>query len=135
MGIDMRQWGQQFLKPDDVKDKPRKEQIAVINPPAENAKYPKPTAVFESGKLVQLNKTSVGALMREFGTDSDDWIGRFVECRYMRDLIDGKETEWINVEPIDAITPGQRRKLDPEPKAGGGRSDMDDDIPFSPEWR
>ena len=35
MGINMRQWaGEKILKPEDVKNKPRREQIAVVRPPA-----------------------------------------------------------------------------------------------------
>ena len=75
--MDMRQWGQQFLKPEELlKHGPLKEQIAVVKPPADDDKYPKPTLVFESGKMVKVNKQSVGALMAEFGTDSIEWIGR-----------------------------------------------------------
>jgi hypothetical protein len=96
MGMSMRQWaGEKILKPEDLKNGPRKEQIAVVRPPNESDKFPKPAVVCESGVVVKLSPASVGNLMREFGDDSDDWKGRFIECRIKRDLIDGVEREWI----------------------------------------
>jgi hypothetical protein len=50
--------------------------------------------------MVQLNKTSVGKLMREFGYDSRDWIGRSVLLTAQEGLIDNKNAAWINVEPL-----------------------------------
>lgn len=130
MGMSMRQWGEQVLKAEDLKNGPRKEQIAVVRPPNDSDKFPKPSVVCESGMVVRLNPTSVGNLMREFGDDSDGWIGKFIECRPMSGLIDNVHREWVEVGPIDAITPGQRRKAKPQPAAGG--DDLNDSIPDFP---
>ena len=36
--------------------------------------------VFEpSGQMLSLNKTSVGNLLRDFGDNDDDWLGKLVE--------------------------------------------------------
>jgi hypothetical protein len=127
MGMSMRSWaGEDFLKPEDLRRGPRKEQIALVQPPNDNDKFPKPRIVCESGKIIKLSPTSVGNLMREFGDDSDGWVGKFIECRVKDGLIDNKQTEWIEVEALEAITPNQRRKIEP-PKSGGGPND---EIPF-----
>jgi hypothetical protein len=81
--MDMRQYGQVYLQPDELKDEggPRQDIIAEIRPPDEKAKYPKPIAIFKSAKMVLLNKTSVSKLMVEFGISSDDWIGKIRPSR------------------------------------------------------
>jgi hypothetical protein len=115
--------GTKYLKPEDCRDQPLKEQIAVVKPPAENAKYPKPSLIFESGKTVSLNQTSIGLLMNEFGIES--WIGKWVTLgAEMIDVFSG-QTEAIIVRPLNGAA-------SPSGKAGrkSGDKDLDDQIPF-----
>jgi hypothetical protein len=128
MGINMRQWaGEKILKPEDVKNKPRREQIAVVRPPSESDKFPRPSLVCESGVIVRLSLTSVFNLCVEFGDDAGSWVGKFIECRYRSGLIDNKETEWLEIEALDATAPNQRRKIEPKSKP-----DFNDSIPDFP---
>jgi hypothetical protein len=131
MGLNMRQWGERILKAEDLKNGPRKEQIALVRPPSERDKFPKPVVVCESGLVVKLNPTSVGNLMAEFGHDADDWLGKFIECRRVSGMIDNVEREWIEVEPVEAITPGQRPKAKPTAAAKPGEPFVDDEVPFA----
>jgi hypothetical protein len=100
--MDMRQYGQTYLQPVDLLKTKGKRQgtIEEIRPPESGAKYPKPILLLTDGKLVLLNKASVGNLMQEFGFDSADWVGRSVLLTYQSDTIDGKDAAWINVTPL-----------------------------------
>jgi hypothetical protein len=110
--MDMREWGRVLLTPADLLKTSGRRQgiIEEIKPPQPNAKYPKPTLVLSDGKMVALNKPSVGALISEFGFDSTDWIGHTVLLTVQQGVIDGKDTGWINVEPI-AGEPKSKPKL------------------------
>jgi hypothetical protein len=132
--MDMTKWSNNsFLKPDDVRDQPRKEQIVGVKPPNENDRFPKPNAIFKSGKMVGLNKISVGALMVEFGAESNDWLDKYVEVRLETlDLASGP-VEMIVVRPLNSAAPRSNSAKTPAQKAPIARpssADMDDEIPF-----
>jgi hypothetical protein len=132
--MDMTKWSSNsFLKPDDVRDQPRKEQIVGIKPPGENDKYPKPTAIFKSGKMVGLNKVSVGALMVEFGAESDDWFDKYVEVRLETLDFSNGPVELIVVRPLNSATSqsnSAKLKAQKPPIARPSSAEMDDEIQF-----
>ena len=132
MGLDMRRWaGEKTLKAEDLKNKSRRVQIAVVRPapePSEKIKFPRPSLILETGEVVMLNPTSVFNLCVEFGDDSDRWIGQFIELHPKSGLVDNVSREWIEIEAIAPTTSTQKRKIDPE--SGGDRDDMNDSIPF-----
>ena len=66
--------------------------------------------------------------MAEFDTESDRWIGKPVLLIYRSNLIDGKETEWIDCEPINEDAPQPKEATKPKPKPT--TSDPSDQIPF-----
>jgi hypothetical protein len=71
-----------------------------------------------------LNATNTGALIRAYGPNSDDWIGREVELYGGTVEYQGKEMDAIRVRPISpALKASEKTK--PPPEAG-----MDDEIPF-----
>jgi hypothetical protein len=100
--MDMRQYGQTTLQPEDLQKTGGQHRgvIEEVRPPEPGAKFPKPILVLSDAKLVQLNKSSVGKLMAEFGYDSASWVGRSVLLTVQRDLINNKEAVWINAEPL-----------------------------------
>jgi hypothetical protein len=120
--MDMRKYsGANFLKVDDVRDAPLREIIANIKV----GKYDKPDMYFESGDCLSLNATNTHALIRAYGPNSDDWIGKEIE------LFVG-EIEFEN-KPIDAVlvkaispAPKQQERTNPPP----AHDQMDDSIPF-----
>ena len=130
--MDMRQFCPTYLKPDELRKSggQQREVIADIRPPEPNAKFPKPIAVFVSGKMLPLNRTSVGNLMAEFDTESDRWIGKHVLLIYRSNLIDGKETEWIDCEPANEDAPPAPPKEAPKPKPKLTTNDPSGQIPF-----
>lgn len=84
--MDMRKFsGESFVKVDDVRSKPRQEMIAVVKV----GKYDKPDLVFENGDVLSLNATNNKTLVRAYGSNSDDWIGKTIklylgQLRYKR---------------------------------------------------
>jgi hypothetical protein len=126
MGIDIRKYASKgkFYKLEEVFDEPAREQIAIIK----DGQFDRLNLVFESGRQVGLNKTSVGELMREFGDDEKDWIGRFVllTAGQVKNQF-GEPTDALIVRPADAAS--LPAKL-PKPKARPSGADMDDEIPF-----
>ena len=127
--MDMRKYGQTYLQPADLLKTGGKRSgtIEEVRPPETGAKFPKPILVLADGKLVTLNKISVGNLMQEFGFDSADWAGRSVQLTRQSGLIDGKETEWIAVEAVEETEPKPKLKLKPQEAP---KKSTSDGIPF-----
>ena len=94
--------GAGFIKIDDVRAKPHREQIAVVK---EDDRFGKPVLVFESGKMVSLNKTSVGAHMNEFGEDSESWLSQFVEIYAGQVKYQGATMDAVLVRRLTATRP------------------------------
>ena len=90
--MDMRKYSSEsFIKLDDVRDGPLQETIAAVKA----GKFDKPNLAFESGAALSLNATNNQILIRTYGPNSDDWIGKEIE------LYAG-EVEFQN-RPLDAV--------------------------------
>jgi hypothetical protein len=73
---DMRKFGGQGLvKLDDVRDKPFRDQIAAVTV----NQYERPVLHFKCGRQFSLNVTNTEVMLKAFGEDDSDWIGKFVE--------------------------------------------------------
>jgi hypothetical protein len=68
-----------FIKIDDVRGGPLNEVID----DAKIGKFDKPDLIFESGDRLWLNATNNSVLVRAYGPNSDNWIGKEIElsCR------------------------------------------------------
>jgi hypothetical protein len=74
--MDMRKFcGETFIKIADVRDGPLQMQIAAVR----EGQYDKPNLIFETGEVLGLNATNSKILMRAYGPNSDDWIGKEIE--------------------------------------------------------
>ena len=74
--MDMRKYsGPTFIKVPDVRNGSLPMQIAAIR----EGKYDKPDLVFESGEALSVNSTNNRILMRAYGSNSDDWVGKEIE--------------------------------------------------------
>ena len=110
--------GEHFIKVDDVRDGPLLEMIAAVN----LGKYDKPNLVFETGDLLSLNATNNSILVRAYGPNSDDWIGKKIELFHGEVKYQGKKQEAVLVRPISPPSkPGARTKL---------KVEYDDDVPL-----
>jgi hypothetical protein len=124
--MDMKKYsGQHFIKVGDVRDGPLQMQIAAIR----EGKYEKPEIVFESGDVLSLNATNNQALLRCFGSESKDSIGKEIEL-YLGEIEFQKQMqEAVRVRPISPPIEKPAKKPAPE-MAPGMAPDMDDEIPF-----
>jgi hypothetical protein len=125
--------GGKYIKLEELLDQPPlREQIAVVK--IEDGKFgERVVLVFDqSGRMLSLNKTSVGNLMRDFGEESDNWQGQFVEIYAGEVDTPSGKADAVLVRAAEASPPAA--KPVPPPKASGG-APYDDEIPFAPEWR
>ncbi|HEY5125748.1 MAG TPA: hypothetical protein VIJ35_00345 [Bradyrhizobium sp.] len=111
-----------FVSLEDLRDSPpRSEKIVDVV----EGKYEKPNLVFEGGDMVGVNTTNGRVLMRAFGPETNDWVGREVEL-YVGPLeYQGGVQDGVRIKPITAET-----ELEPEPKQKPPGGEMDDEIPF-----
>jgi hypothetical protein len=124
-----------FIKIEEVKDRPMRQRIVHVAV----GQYGKLDATFESGRKLGLNGTSVGALMCEFGTDTDSWPGHEVEVyagqvKYQGNLKDAVLVRPLNGASYDEMTdtsPSASRHEQSEQPQPSKRPDPDDEIPFS----
>jgi hypothetical protein len=113
--------GASFLKINDVRDGPLQETI----PGVKSGKYDKANLVFESGSALSLNATNNSTLIRAYGPNSDDWIGKEVELFAGEVEFQNKPLDAVLVKPLSPpLKPSERTKLPP------GGDDLNDEIPY-----
>ena len=116
--MDMREHiGESFIKVADVRDGPLRMQIAAIK----KGRYDKPDVVFDSGETLSLNSTNTRILVRKYGPDSEDWIGKEVELRLGQVPFGGQLQDSVVVKPISPASVADK---------GKGTDDLDDEMPF-----
>ncbi len=137
MTINLKKYGpaSKWLRLEDLHGRPpRQERIGDVKEDTTGKFGVRLVVTFEpSGQKLSLNKTSVGNLLRDFGENDDDWVGKLVEV-YAGE-VDGPQgtTDAILVRgvtdvPVDAAIAAKTAKAKAKAKAGGGA--MDDEIPF-----
>jgi len=120
--MDMRKYvGANFVTVDDVRDGPLQVQIAVVK----EGKYNKANLVFETGETLGLNATNSKILVKAYGPDSDDWIGKEIKLVLGRVPYQGDEIESVIVEPISSPVAAADKAVAAE-KLG----DFNDEIPY-----
>jgi hypothetical protein len=143
--MDLRQYSAGPLKPDDVRGAPRTDRIINVYV---HEKYDCPVLELESGDTFFLNATNGRILGKAWGFDSADWHGQELEFSL------GSYKDWRTDPPTDketvtvrAVSPakagaqngGAARPAPSKAVVAGGpaslRGEMDDEIPFAPEWR
>ena len=125
--MDMRKYaGDQFLRVDDVRDGSLSVQIAGIKP----GKFDKPDMIFETGEILSLNATNTKILVRAYGPNSDDWLGKKIELTLGQIEFQKKMQDAILVKPISPVLGDAERQQAQDRVAASNRDEMDDDIPF-----
>jgi hypothetical protein len=129
--MDMRKYsGATFIKVADVSDGPLQLQIAVIK----EGKYDKPNVVFETGETLSLNATNNKTLIRAYGADSKDWVGKDVELTLGQVEFQAKLQDAVIVKPISpALAATDKQKAAAAFDGGGGfgkAAGTDDEVPF-----
>jgi hypothetical protein len=116
-----------YLKLEDLHGKPpMRERIGLVKP--ESGKFGERLVLtFEpSGQMLSLNKTSVGNLLRDFGDDDSDWIGKLVEVYAGEVQTQNGPADAILVRAVDAPADAA---IAAKAKAAKSKS-LDDEIPF-----
>jgi hypothetical protein len=141
--MDARQYASKNIRPDSVRDAPI--QARIVNVFVED-RYGRLALELETGAEFALNDGNTNALIKEWGHETDTWVGLEVELYlgtykdYRADPVVEKETVRVRaVSPVKAsvngATPTSKPPLPPSRTAAAGKNDMNDDIPFAPEWR
>jgi hypothetical protein len=135
MTINLKKYGpaHKWLKLEDLLDKPpMRERVGHVR--VEDGKYgERVVLVFEpSGKMLSLNQTSTGNLLRDFGETDDSWVGKLVEIYAGEVETKSGRTDAILVRgvtdvPTDTAIVAKAAKA---AKAKSSKAEMDDEIPF-----
>ena len=135
--MDMRKFSGGVIKPEDLHNGPLVEKIVNIS---EHDKHGCAVLVFESGDEFYCWNNYARILSRAWGFNSADWIGQELELS-LGHYVDRKteeQRETIVVRPISPAKPGANGGASQAVVPGGAssmRREMDDDIPFTCEWR
>src|SRR5262249_2620923 len=124
--MDMREFaGTSYINLDDVANGPIQEKIVDI----QKGDYGKPDLYFESGARFSLNVTNDRALMRAFGYERKDWIGKKVELYIGEVQFKGEMQKSVLARPV--TPPSQADNGNGNAVAlPSRRDDLDDNIPF-----
>lgn len=118
--MDMRKYsGESFIKVADVRSGPLQVQIAAVK----EGQYGKPNLVFESGEALGLNSTNNKILIRAYGRNSDDWIGKEIELFLGEVEYQKTMQEAVIVRPISP-------PLKPSAQTEAPKTDFGDETPF-----
>jgi hypothetical protein len=122
-----RHAGDAYLRVEDVRESgPVKATITAI----EDGAFDKPVAVLSDDTSVQLNQSNVRTLIRVWGKNSDDWIGKEIGLSVGQIFYNEKQVDTIVIKPISPAIPVEGRKPAPPASAKSSRDELDDDIPF-----
>jgi len=122
--MDMSQFaGNSYLKFADVeKTGPITATIAEIK---YNAKFDKADIFLDDGTILSCNATNARTLLKAYGAESNDWIGKTIKLFAGELEYNGKMNPAILVEPV---SPPPEKKAPAKPKKP--KPDMDDAVPF-----
>lgn len=144
--MDARKFAARYIKPDNVRDGPIQTRIVNV---FEGERYSRLMLELETGSQFGLNDTNTNALIKAWGYETDSWIGLelVLELGTYKDWRDDPPSEKETVK-VRAISPARDANggaagappLPPSMTAttGGSASlsdELDDSIPFAPEWR
>ena len=132
-------------------------QRATIESAVMGSVFDKPQAILTfagKDKKLGLNITNARTLGEAFGTEIEDWEGKIIELFSMKVDYQGRmvdairirvpkqqRTQQAPVSPRPAAAPNARDRAEYNPPAppvergGSYAEELDDEIPFAPEWR
>jgi hypothetical protein len=134
---DMREYGTKFIKPDHVRDGPIVSRVVAV---FVGELYGRPILELETGGQFTLNEGNTNALIKAWGSNSDDWIGQEIE------LLLGTYQDWKTKEDKETVkahprspaksaatnggAPAVSKPLPASRTASSLRDDLSDDVPF-----
>lgn len=109
--------GSMFLKVEDIK---LTGPVRLIITDISEGRYGKPDITFNDGSRLSCNATNSRVLVKAYGKESDDWIGKLVKLELGEIDYQGQARESIIVKPL---SPPVESEAPPKP-------DLNDEIPF-----
>jgi hypothetical protein len=110
--MDARKYASMYVKPDDVRDGPIETRIINI---FEEEKYKRLALELEIGSQFGLNGGNTNILIKEWGSDTDTWIGLTIALEL------GEYTDWKEDPPVRKETV-RVRAVSPAPNASSNGS-------------
>ena len=125
--MDMSKYaGTAFISLDDVRDAPMRGEIAWV----EMGQYERPVITFANGLRFSLNVSNVQRLMKDLGSESDDWIGETIELALGQVKFKDTMVDSVIATVVPRAAGAAPKKLSPpKPKKQSG-GDIDDQVPF-----
>lgn len=122
--MNMREFaGDMYLKVSDLQSSgPKKVTIDAVTEGA----FDKPVLRFDD-TLLSLNATNCKTLIRAYGEEDADWLGKQVELYVGSTSFQGQPKDSILVRPISPPIPGNQRRT---PRPVSDPDPIDDPIPF-----
>jgi len=137
--MDMRKYSTGvIIKPEDLYEGPRLEKIINVS---ENEKHGCAVLEFESGDSFYCWPNYTRILSKAWGWESEKWLNQEVELAldHYTDKKTDAQKETVKLRAVSPAKPASGGTPSKAIAAGGAlpsrNSDMDDDIPFAPEWR
>src|SRR5262245_51621117 len=125
--MDVRKFlGKSFLKPEHVKDGPI--ELTIVEA-VESDRYDKVELVFDDGTCLSLGQINLRTLIRAYGDNTDDWLGRKVEASWAEVDYQNEKQAMVLLKPISPAIDKPAPKVKPKPKGKLG-DDLDDVISF-----
>jgi hypothetical protein len=95
-------------------------------------KFAKPELTLDDGSILSCNTTNTNKLIRTYGTESNDWLGKEIEIDIGEIDYQGQPQEAVLVKPISPPpTTKAAVKVPAKPrKHGGTGGDLDEEIGF-----
>jgi hypothetical protein len=134
LAMDMRRFASKYIKPDHVRDGPLQTRIVAV---LENEQFGRPVLELETGSQFTVNETNNDTLVRAWGYNSNDWIGREIELLLgsYHDRKSKTDKETVKVHPLSpaksAAGNGGEPASKPLPASRASlKDDLEDDLPF-----
>jgi hypothetical protein len=129
--MDMSQYaGGKYPKVADIKESgPFRATIVEVGV---SEKYAKPELTLDDGSILSCNATNTNRLIRTYGVESDDWIGKEIEIDIGEIDYQGQPQEAVLVNPISpppATKAAVKVQAKPQ-KRGSTGGDLDEEIGF-----
>jgi hypothetical protein len=119
--------GDMYLRVEDFRDSgPKRLRIDEIG----EGQFDKPVLRFNDNSLLSINATNAKTLIRAYGPESDDWIGKEIELCIGETQFQGRPKDSILVKPVSPPIPIGERKTPKPSKPTDDPHKIDDDIPF-----
>ena len=90
--------GEDYVKVDSVRNKPLIVRIQNVK----EGHFDRPELIFNTDQMLTVNVTNNNILVKAFGSDSNDWLGKWIKLKLGQVTYKGEPIDSVVVEPIPA---------------------------------